>query len=567
MTRWNKEEKTTTIYSTISEKEAILSKLKKIGRNDLIRAVQILKKYKAGKANLENRIISNEQWWKMRHWGEIGGNEYDVNRPRPASAWLFNSIANKHADAMDNIPEPTVLPREQDDETAAKGLSEMLPVVLERAGYEKLYSDMWWYKLKNGTACQAVLWDSYLDNGRGDIAIKNIDLLNLFWQPGIKDIEESRNVFYVTLYDNDLLCEMHPELKGRLGGDTVNIAGYKTDDNIDVSDKSSVIDWYYKKRTARGDILHYCRFVGDTVLYASEDDEVCEKGFYEHGRYPFVLDPLFMQEGSPCGFGYIDIMHDAQMYIDKLGQVILEHTVQMSRKRFFIKHNGAVREEEFADFRRPFVHVAGNLSNDDIREIRLDPLDSAVMTAMNNKIEELKETSGNRDFSQGGTAGGVTAASAIAALQEAGNKLSRDMIKGSYFAFTNVCYLIIELIRQFYDTPRVYLLSGDYKSFDNSLLKDKERFLFGEAIEPHRPVFDVICKAAKKSPFSKAAQNELAKELFHIGFFRPELSEQALAATEIMDFEGKENIRESIAKIAEQFRMSQTSVQTGGDLM
>ncbi len=544
-----------------------MNQKKKIGREQLIRAEQTLKKYKAGKSNLENRIISNEQWWKMRHWGEIGGTEYDVNRPRPASAWLFNSLANKHADAMDNIPEPSVLPREQDDEIAAKGLSEMLPVILERSGYEKLYSDMWWYKLKNGTACQAVLWDPVQDHGRGDIAIKNIDLLNLFWQPGVKDIEDSRNVFYVSLYDNDLLCEMYPELSGKLGGDTVNVAGYKFDDNIDVSEKSAVIDWYYKVRTASGDILHYCRFVGDTVLYASEDDELCEKGFYEHGRYPFVLDPLFMQEGTPCGFGYIDIMRDAQMYIDKLGQVILEHTVQMSRKRYFIKLGGAVREEEFADFRRPFVHVAGNLSDDDIREIRLDPLDSAVMTAMNNKIEELKETSGNRDFSQGGTSGGVTAASAIAALQEAGNKLSRDMIKGSYFAFTNVCYLIIELIRQFYNTPRSYLLSGNFKSFDNSLLKNRERYLFGEAVEPHRPVFDVICKAAKKSPFSKAAQNELAKELFHIGFFRPELSEQALAAIEIMDFEGKENIRESISKIADSYRTMQSALQSGGDLL
>lgn len=541
-----------------------MNEKKKIGREQLIRAEQTLKKYKAGKANLENRIISNEQWWKMRHWGEIGGSEYDVNRPRPASAWLFNSIANKHADAMDNIPEPTVLPREQDDELAAKGLSEMLPIVLERSGYEKLYSDMWWYKLKNGTACQAVLWDPALNGGRGDIAIKNIDLLNLFWQPGIKDIEDSRNVFYVSLYDNDLLCETYPELSGKLGGDTVNVAAYKFDDNIDVSDKSAVIDWYYKVRTASADILHYCRFVGDTVLYASEDDELCERGFYEHGRYPFVLDPLFMQEGTPCGFGYIDVMRDAQMYIDKLGQVVLEHTVQMSRKRYFIKNNGAIREEEFADFRRPFVHVAGNLSSDDIREIKTDPLDSAVMTAMNNKIEELKETSGNRDFSQGGTTGGVTAASAIAALQEAGNKLSRDMIKGSYFAFTNVCYLIIELIRQFYSTPRSYLLDGDYKSFDNSLLKSRERFLFGEAIEPHVPVFDVICKAAKKSPFSKAAQNELAKELFHIGFFRPEMSEQALAAIEIMDFEGKENIRESIGKIADSYRNIQAAMQTGG---
>jgi hypothetical protein len=80
-------------------------------------------------------------------------------------------------------------------------------------------------------------------------------------------------------------------------------------------------------------------------------------------------------------------------------------------------------------------------------------------------------------------------------------------------------------------------------------------------------VFDVICKAAKKSPFSKAAQNELAKELFRIGFFRPELSEQSLAAIEIMDFEGKENIREAIGKIAQQFRASQTAMMTGGEMV
>lgn len=35
------------------------------------------------------------------------------------------------------------------------------------------------------------------------------------------------------------------------------------------------------------------------------------------------------------------------------------------------------------------------------------------------------------------------------------------MIKGTYFAFQQVCYLIIELIRQFYDTPRSFRITGD----------------------------------------------------------------------------------------------------------
>ena len=76
-------------------------------------------------------------------------------------------------------------------------------------------------------------------------------------------------------------------------------------------------------------------------------------------------------------------------------------------------------------------------------------------------VNELKEVSGNRDVSQGGTTSGLTAASAIAALQEAGSKLSRDMLKSAYRAFAKECYLIIELMRQFYDEQRVYRITGE----------------------------------------------------------------------------------------------------------
>ena len=104
-----------------------MNKKKKIGREQLIRAEQTLKKYKAGKANLENRIISNEQWWKMRHWDEI--RTKNTNEPKPTSAWMFNSLANKHADAMDNYPEPNILPREAMDKAEAKKLSSIVPVL------------------------------------------------------------------------------------------------------------------------------------------------------------------------------------------------------------------------------------------------------------------------------------------------------------------------------------------------------------------------------------------------------------------------------------------------------
>ena len=39
-----------------------------IGREEVQQAQLTLNKYKEGKANLEKRIVENEQWYKLRHW-------------------------------------------------------------------------------------------------------------------------------------------------------------------------------------------------------------------------------------------------------------------------------------------------------------------------------------------------------------------------------------------------------------------------------------------------------------------------------------------------------------------
>ena len=107
-----------------------------ITEKDVHRAEVILEKYRQGKKNLERQIVENEQWWKMQHWELIKGKK-DDGAPEPTSAWLFNSIHNKHADMMDNIPEPVVLPRERSDEQNAKILNEVLPVVFKYNDFEK----------------------------------------------------------------------------------------------------------------------------------------------------------------------------------------------------------------------------------------------------------------------------------------------------------------------------------------------------------------------------------------------------------------------------------------------
>ena len=474
---------------------------------------------------------------------------------QPVSAWLFNCIANKHADAMDSFPSPNILPREEGDRAQAQMLTSVIPVILDQCDYEQVYSDTWMYKLKTGTGVYGVFWDKSKLAGLGDISICKVDLLNLFWEPGITDIQRSSNLFHVELCDNDLLLQSYPSLEGKLGTSLPDIAKYTYDDSVDTTNKSVVIDWYYHKYQNGKKLLHYCKYVNDTVLFATENDpQLRERGWYDHGMYPFIFDTLYQVEGTPTGFGYIDIGKDAQAYIDRGNQAVMENMLANAAPRYFIRGDGSVSEEEYADRTKRFIHVDGNLGQDSILPETGKSLSGIYVDVLNNKIDELKETTGNRDISTGGTGSGVTAASAIAAMQEAGSKLSRDNNRAAYRAFRKMCLMIIELIRQFYDLPRCFRIMGEngaaqYVRFSNAgIVPQSQGVDMGVDMGFRLPQFDIEVTAQKQSPYSKMSQNELALEFYGAGFFNPQLADQALACLEMMDFDRKQFIMQRISQ-------------------
>ena len=524
-----------------------------IGREEIQQAQLTLQKYKEGKANLERRIVENEQWYKLRHWECMRKSE--ANQVEPSSGWLFNAIANKHADAMDNFPSPNVLPREEGDKGEAEMLSSIIPVILDQNDFEETYDNVWDYKLKAGTGIYGVFWDKSKLNGLGDISIRKIDIINLFWESGITDIQRSRHLFHVELMDNDLLLGAYPQLEGKLGNATMDVSKYIYDDTVDTNNKSAVVDWYYKKRQNGKVVLHYCKYVNDVVLFATENDpQFAERGWYDHGMYPFVFDPLFSVEGTPCGFGYIDIGKSAQEYIDRGNQAIMQNMLANAKPRHFIRSDGAVNEEEYADLSKDFIHVDGNLGQDSILPVQGKPLNDVYVAVINNKVDELKEVTGNRDVSTGGTTGGVTAASGLAAMMEQGSKLSRDNNKSSYRAFRKVCLLIIELIRQFYDMPRCFRIMGEngtqrFVQYSNAGIAPQQQGIeMGVDMGYRLPLFDIEITAQKQSPYSKMSQNELALQFFGAGFFNPQMADQALACLDMMDFDRKHFIMQKIAQ-------------------
>ena len=517
-------------------------------------------KYAKGKKSLDEKATANQKWWRGRHWSEIKKDNKSLeDAEKPTSAWLFNSIINKHADMMDNFPKPNVLPRSRDSQVDAEKLGKIIPVVLEQNGYQTTYSRKAYDYISDGTAITGVFWDNSKNDGMGDVAIRQIDIHNIFWKPGIEDIQESPEVFTVAAVDNDELVKMYPQMEGKVGNDKTTVK-YEADDSTDDSSMSEVVDWYYKVVEYEDvvidesgttlprpkTILHYCKYCNGEVLYSSENEGL-ENGFYQHGKFPFVFQVMFPIKDYPAGFGYIDVMKEPQKYIDVLDQLLADNAFKVGTERYFVRRSLGVNVDDFSDYSKPFVEFDGNL-DDALKPIETATIPAFVLQYQTNKIEELKETSGNRDFSQGTTSGGVTAASAIAALQEAGSKLSRDMIRAAHNAFTEECYLVIELIRQFYTEPREFRIDdgkGGYEfvDYDNANIAAETS---ADGILKSKPIFDLQVTAEKKSPFSRAAQNEMAKELYSMGLFNPDMSEPALVCLDMMDFEGKDEIKKKI---------------------
>lgn len=532
----------------VGEGKAMAEKKDKITSEEIREAFSRLTSFKSGKAKLDDRIREEEEWWKIRHWDMVKRKNSSQD-PQPASAWSFNAIINKHADLMDNIPKVTCLARESSDQKSAETIAKIFPIVLDNSQFEDVYSRHCWYYLKHGVSAYGCFWDNTVDNGLGDIRIKHIDLLNVFWEPGVIDIQDSSDLFIVSLVNTNKLKMQFPKFKDNIkSGNKEVVSKYLSDSDVDTSDKCLVVDWYYKTCDESGkNILHFCKFTGDCVLYATENEpEMSVKGWYDHGQYPIHLDIMYPVEGTCYGFGMIAVTKDPQLYIDRLDANIMKHSMMVSNPRFLYRKDSGINKDDFLDWSKALIEVDGSVDEERVRQINVSPLQAFIMNAKEMKINELKETAANRDVNAGGTVGSVTSGTAIATLQEAGNKVSRDLIKSSYRAFKQVCIQCVELMRQFYDEPRTFRIIGEsgieYTQFDNSGLKEQP---IGDELF-RVPIFDIGIIAEKRNPFSSMSQNETIFNLYNMGIFNPDNAQMAQIALEMIDMEGKDKLIEYV---------------------
>ncbi len=487
---------------------------------------ETLKVYMRAKSEYDEHIVRNNDWYRKQYMENIRMSS-DGEIISPTTGFLFNALASKHADAMDAYPTVTLLERTPEGRAIAKKLSSVLPFELERTDFRKTYSRGWWYKLKHGAAAYGVFYHPEEDA----VKVSRLDILNICWAPGIEDIQDSPYLFTVTSVPKKDVEARYPEAKdGNLESD---FQLYRQGGSILEDGFVAVVDCYEKIRNSKGkEVVHLTKFCGDELLDSTYlHEETYERGLYDHGKYPIVMDVLYPIDGSPVGFGLVDIAKNPQSYIDKLDDIISRNALAAGKMRYMVKDNGGVNEEELLDMNQDLIHVAGGLGEENIRAFQTRALDPYIIEHRQNKIGELKEITGNRDVTGGGVSGNVTGFNAITALQSAGQKMMRDMVYESYTAFGEIMRMYVELMRQFYGEEHLFCVEDEAgeRSFVRWLSKEENMLL----------AFDVRLTPARPDDSRQETVNNLAVALFEKGFFDPERKAEAEIALRMMEFPGK----------------------------
>lgn len=508
----------------------------KISELFIAKALDAYRQYKSDKNNLLNRIRDNELYYRKcynKTVPELQG-EMECN-----TSFILSAIENVCADASESYPEANILERSPEGQKGAEALSKLIPVLLDYTNFKKLYKDNTRSKTKYGTAIYGV----FFDDKTGDLDIRSVSIFDIFVDMHLEDIQDSAFLFTSTAVDNELLKHQYPKYKEIFEGDTQIDTIYDGEQTL--KDRSTVIDCYYKKPDGS---VHLMKICNNQLLWASEDDKKYKKGLYRHGKYPFVFDVMFPEEYCPFGFGLIDAGKGTQVTIDKLDAAIVKNIKCNANPRYLANRSSGINEEEFADINKNLIHYDGDA--DSIKPIQQSPISGDALTHRENKKDELKELLANRDFQQGATSGGVTAASAIEALQQSGEKRARSMINDTYDSFREIIKMSIEYIRQFYNEPRTFRTTDEngrktFIEFSNAFMfrTEDDTDNEGNAVTYKVPIeFDIKVTAQRENPYTREMLNNTLLTLWQSGVLNAENLELSLILLKNMSFDGKDKL-------------------------
>lgn len=483
------------------------------------------------------RLDECERLYRAEHWQNVA--QLDPNEPRPVTPILHSTIENVKADLMELMPEAVIRPENGKDDRIARIVEAVIARNHDTAGFPLEYQRLVHDLLVGGYCILETGYDGAQNGGLGGAFMRRVDKRAILFDPLAEDIQEGRAVFKISLKTKDWIKSRYPEHAPFLTDDLyMNEAPEDALIRGDRRDSLLLIEYWWREYDSASEMsrVHMALLGGGRVLKDSRD--VKPQGYFAHGKYPFVLTALFPREGSALGFGLCDLFAPLQRYADKLDQIVLKNAFMASHNKMLVTEASGFDSDDLRDWSKE-VHRGESLNG--ITWFSTPPLPAYLLSYIAQMRENIKEESGANDSSRGNTRQGVTAASAITALQEASTKRARMAATELYEAFRQAVRMEIDVEREFnfFLRPVTIITDGQPEEvlFDSALLMESGA---GEVEFPIE--FYISVKAARQNRFAAAAQNELILKLVQAGAL------PAQQAVELMSFEGKDQVLKQMKK-------------------
>ncbi len=505
-------------------------------------AYGLFEEFRRATQGYRDKCRDNEQFWRTNHWH--GTPQREKNEPQPVTPAMFSTLEAVLADLMDHFPDAVLLGEEPRDDQTAECLTQLVRFILKRRGYRKIYRTKCRSALMKGTSVEEVYWDDTLLGGLGDVAVREWDIEHFYWDPKFERMQDGRAAFKTGYYPRVWYETWYPDLAPFMKRDFAADRGelpYVTDDPAD--DIMMIEYWFREYDRETGETrVHMAKLAGGVLLEDSRRER--PEGMYAHGQYPFIVEPLYPLSGQPVGLGLIDVLKNLQVYADTLDQIILKNALMSGKMKLLVNRAADIDEDSLIDMNAEVVR-ASRIDESAVRWMQAQPLGGYLLSYQQTKLAAIKEESGQNLFNRGESGGGITAASAIMALQEAGSKRSRVLIDQLFDGYEQMVRMMVSVIQENYTEERVFRIHGEGA--------DAQLAYGGDNREID---FDVSIEVQKQTPYSKLYQNELAMQLLGAGVIR------ASDALEMMSFEGRERLLVKVIEREEREEAERAMTQT-----
>lgn len=420
-------------------------------------AYSFLRIFKDGCQDYHDKIRANREIVRMKDPYQDTGKKLE-GEPRMLQLQTLKSTFNNCvADQLDNMPEANLLPERPNMAEVAEDMSDVVRFVFNQNGYEELHRR----RVEDyfiGTALTQIAWDDDMDHGKGNVALIRWPIEQFLWDPSEPNIQDARALIKVVWHPLSWYAAHYPDKAQYIGSDENEYETAGLNDALREiagdEGKAMLLEYWYRRYDAkkRRYTINVAYFAGGALLENHTD-------VYDHGMYPFVMEPFNYIEGQPVGDGLIDQLAPMMRYVNRYAHYLDENTRMAAKNRLLVRKSANLDKEALMDFDQNIV-IGDNIDDDAVKWFQSKPLNNMAAQQMLQFQTDIKQDSGQSQWTRGETAGGVTAASAISALQEAGGKITREHTLMLNQGFKKIVEQVLWLVCQFYTERKEQMITG-----------------------------------------------------------------------------------------------------------